>query len=1018
MKVFLTSRAFLILSLLWLSNISVFGFFQDSPARVKTKYEFTDARISLADTLLKKRQYEEALDAYQKAYDIYESESFYEGMVYAKERMGHIYRRLKKDSLSRTSFDTGFQLADTGLSPNHMLISKLHLSNGIRLYREKVYDSAESSLENSMAIYKLSDVFDSAILKMIVDYKFYNFYYSKQSIDSVVKYLELRSDFMDSRDFTPAERLYLLNDYSFAFLQSGDFQRAMAYAIEAQKLGLENPGVPVTYYADALFNLSRSFYLQRDYGRALKIANQLIDYTLENAPEYIELLAFYNLKAASLSGAEQYDLAAIEFGKIISILDGKDGSEHDAFYLQTIMNLGVCYQLMGDYEKAEKYLFKSLDSEKELNESFGLRYVDKYKYIGQYYDSRSQYSKAIWYYDSALRSGISTYRSSMANFPSDSLLRPTYNVLNILRRKLLGFNSLKEGQSPDSSLILSKAALNYSEKIHRLIIENRSDLQASQGRLFLSEDFKDIYEAGIEAAYSLFQRGIDPQINFEKALWLSSQSKSILFLEQSGELAEVQNSRLPSELKNRFFNVKTRIDNLESIFFELIDDVVSSDSIREVNSELMLLHDSLKFLKRQVVGEETLDNNRDYGLLEPRALIDGIESFVNHYKNRAVIEYFMGEKNIYVFGLSETNYSFIKIELDDDFGKLFFSLMSEISKRPQVSHYEESLKSFQNSSGALYNLLLKDVLRGLGNDINQLTIIPDGVLSKLPFGVLTNDSSKSKVSFRNLSYLIRTYDINYSLSAHELETTGSDKLTDKGLLGIGYSGSGNSLEREGYGDLPGTEDEIEYLEKNMSGDFFLGDNGSKSVFLDIAGDYDILHLAIHGQADSTDRYKSSLFFNGEDGLMRTSDLYLAGLKARLAILSACESGTGEINKGEGTFSIARGFALVGVPSLVMSLWKVNDQVTPEIMVEMYKKFEAGEPINKALSLAKRDYLDNSDQYTSHPYYWSAFVSLGEEVENDRQNVFDIWIALLAALFLTGGIISFLRKRKGAKKLLP
>ena len=234
----------------------------------------------------------------------------------------------------------------------------------------------------------------------------------------------------------------------------------------------------------------------------------------------------------------------------------------------------------------------------------------------------------------------------------------------------------------------------------------------------------------------------------------------------------------------------------------------------------------------------------------------------------------------------------------------------------------------------------------------------------------------------------------------------------KPLLGIGFSGSGVSDTRSYYSSLPGTESEIKFLQSTFEGDYFLGTDGSKSKFLEKAKEYDILHLAVHGEANSISRYQSSLIFNGFDSLLKTSDLYAANLNARLAILSACESGIGQINKGEGTFSIARGFALVGVPSTVMSLWKVNDRIASELMVQFHSQLNEGTAVDVAISQVKREYLINSDQYTSHPYYWSAFVSLGQEIhfsESDSYSLMIITVGIALAILLL--IFLKLKKRK-------
>ena len=101
------------------------------------------------------------------------------------------------------------------------------------------------------------------------------------------------------------------------------------------------------------------------------------------------------------------------------------------------------------------------------------------------------------------------------------------------------------------------------------------------------------------------------------------------------------------------------------------------------------------------------------------------------------------------------------------------------------------------------------------------------------------------------------------------------------------------------------------------------------------------------------------------------------LQAQLAVLSACETGQGKYEEGEGVFSLARGFMQAGVPSVVMSLWKVNDLSTSELMPHFYQGLSEDLPIDQSLKVARRAYLENAALRFRHPYYWAGFVVLGD-----------------------------------------
>ena len=148
----------------------------------------------------------------------------------------------------------------------------------------------------------------------------------------------------------------------------------------------------------------------------------------------------------------------------------------------------------------------------------------------------------------------------------------------------------------------------------------------------------------------------------------------------------------------------------------------------------------------------------------------------------------------------------------------------------------------------------------------------------------------------------------------------------------------------------------------------------------------------------------------EDEELTASEIYTSKSKVNLAVLSACNTGFGKIEKGEGVMSMARAFHYSGIPSVLMSLWKVPDQETKTIMIDFYRYLKKGKSKSEALRMAKLSYLkknDNSD--LAHPYYWSGFVINGNtdplEINNAIFPVAWIVFAILGIL-----ILSYLYKR--------
>lgn len=114
--------------------------------------------------------------------------------------------------------------------------------------------------------------------------------------------------------------------------------------------------------------------------------------------------------------------------------------------------------------------------------------------------------------------------------------------------------------------------------------------------------------------------------------------------------------------------------------------------------------------------------------------------------------------------------------------------------------------------------------------------------------------------------------------------------------------------------------------------------------------------------------------DAEDGLLTAEDVSgLDLLDTELVVLSACETGLGEVHVGEGVFGLRRAFVLAGAKTLVMSLWKVPDEQTRELMEDFYRRILSGEPRADAL----RDAQLAMKTKHPEPLYWGAFICQGD-----------------------------------------
>ena len=183
----------------------------------------------------------------------------------------------------------------------------------------------------------------------------------------------------------------------------------------------------------------------------------------------------------------------------------------------------------------------------------------------------------------------------------------------------------------------------------------------------------------------------------------------------------------------------------------------------------------------------------------------------------------------------------------------------------------------------------------------------------------------------------------------------------------------------------------------------IGKSAVKSQFED-AEDYQILHIAAHATIDENNAVFNRIQF--EDDYLSFHELYNYESNAELAVLSACNTGMGQMKTGEGVISLGKGFLAMGVKSLVTSLWSINDCATSDLMALFYQNLKNGDTKSKALSEAKKAYIKQASNLESHPYYWAGFKLIGNSKPLQTKSNPLVFFALMTIAFLGLGFFFF------------
>jgi CHAT domain-containing protein/tetratricopeptide (TPR) repeat protein len=307
--------------------------------------------------------------------------------------------------------------------------------------------------------------------------------------------------------------------------------------------------------------------------------------------------------------------------------------------------------------------------------------------------------------------------------------------------------------------------------------------------------------------------------------------------------------------------------------------------------------------------------------------------------------------------------------------------------RAVVRKFVESVQDVRHpvdlvAAGSLYEMLLAPA-DSLISKSDRLCIVPSGELYAVPFHALVNPETNA--------YLVEEYAVYVTPS---LSTLGALRLKGsrgrRDLLAFGDPDFGHTEEtqkwslvslRGSLSPLTFSRDEVASIAEVYAprARVLTGREASESAFKKMAGQFGTIHLASHGLIDDGNPLYSSIAFaqhdEEEDGYLEAREVMRMELGADIVILSACSTAPGSITSGEGITGLSRSFFIAGVPTVVASLWSVDDRSTSLLMTEFHRQLRDGERPANAMAAAQRKLLQEKD--LGDPFYWAAFTVYGD-----------------------------------------
>lgn len=616
--------------------------------------------------------------------------------------------------------------------------------------------------------------------------------------------------------------------------------------------------------------------------------------------------------------------------------------------------------------------------------------------LGKCYEQFNRYEKSILYYQKALIGAIYNFDDlTISHNPTHKMLYADVVIGEALIGKARVAKQLFNQTNDQTLLELSLATyLTYFDWVKKL--------QAEQLNIFSKLNLaKEIHTVGEETLSVIFTlKQLTKDNSFAKIAFQIMEYTKGIVLSESNRVA----------LLNTNLTIKKELTQLNHLKMQRsVFKIDLNTAKKEKNaSEITRLKISIEALDRQIaIKDFKLKERFPFYLKNQVHQSDSInfEQLTTYLSNNKLhlFSYFEGADKLYTVSCYNGDFKLTQVD-----GETYKKAITEFTQQLN-DPANSATKKYATSAQQLYRILIGSHAKETGK--NWL-ILPDGNLNLIPFEALVMENDSHAYSFKSLNYLVREKVIHYAPSIKFILQDRIMKDYPNDYLGIAPVFN----ETKDLPHLPYSEEEVKYAHNLFSGDLLLHKDASKDEFLNHASHYQLIHLSTHAGVGSKSDNDSWIAFQNEQNIEKliTPELLQLNLSTRLVILNGCETGLGEIYKGEGVLSMARGFMQAGAESIITNLWQVNHSSNAQLMHSFYNSLQENYSPSNSLTAAKLDYLTNDevDDLGAHPYYWAASVLIGTNNKltlNPKSNFLPfVFGALLLVLVLV--ILMYVRGR--------
>ncbi|MEM1327989.1 MAG: CHAT domain-containing protein [Bacteroidota bacterium] len=790
--------------------------------------------------------------------------------------------------------------------------------------------------------------------------------YCEQVLDADLRWLYLDKE----------AALYVGSDYqniAMLYRKQGEYQKAIAnyqkalsyFESESFDAAITLGNIAYDYHQKGDVEQAKYYYLE-----SIELEDKLLQQFGNQEDIRRDWIRIQHNYATFLNKAAVYDEAITQLRLTQDWIAPTDTLVWSNYY--TI--LGGSFAKQGQFQAAEQHWQRALYMRQSLSNVPITFLSDSYYDIGQYlYVAQGDFEQATLYFDQALSSLYSGL--NIKNLPPPSTLPiDKLRFLKILKAYAATLVTMNQTHQANELYVYLLDLIDYLRLHH-------SRLSA---KFHLVEEVLPIYEAAMQVALA--------QQQTERAFQIAERSKATILLEQIERQAAHQ--FLPDNLAKQEARQQQQI----VLYERLLAESKTQKERANYQQHLFDLHQSHDDFLEQLARDYPDYFTWQYGWQQSN--IKAIQSELLDDKT-ALLEYVEGEEQIYLFVLTRNNIKNYIFPKNADYQLIINEFRSVIST-PSTD-----VTSFDLYTKTAFQIYQQFVATALLDGIDRLIIVPDGSLHYVPFQVLLSRkvSDEETGRYDRLPYLMRAYSISYAPSLtllwklHQQEKKG----IQMGSFAPVFEQAAPIAMRSTAAALPHSRLEVKQISTAFASKIFMDTAANIAQFKATLSDWDILHIATHATVNDTLSAQSQIYFY--DDYLTLNEIYHLPLQARLVVLSACATGVGKLQRGEGLLSLSRAFLLAGSESLVTSLWQVNDQSTADLMTHFYTALADGQTKDSALRLAQLDYLSQADfAAKKHPFYWAAFTQIGRSDALVERSVFYhkvLWFSLLSIFFAIG-----------------